>query len=71
VTLKHKGLWLTRKVLQIIMILASIALFRWMLGQNGLIGFAIGAFGTALLMLLGWKKIQPLTELIDEKVFNK
>lgn len=53
--------------LRVTFLVLSIVVFRWLFSTNGFIGFVVGSFSTALIMLIGWRKIQPLLELIEDK----
>ena len=53
-------------IIKIILLLGSIALFRWMLYQNGLIGFMIGSLMTSSYMIYFlYKKNTTVRAAID------
>ena len=53
-------------IIKIFLLLGSIALFRWMLSQNGLIGFMIGSLMTACFMIYFlYKKNTTVKAAID------
>ena len=60
-----------KTVIRIVLLIASIALFRWVIGQNGLIGFFIGSFATALVMIYLLRNktiVLAFTDMIDKRL---
>lgn len=67
VKVKRTLVWIVRVAL----ILGTIALFRWIRHASGLVGFAIGCFSTAFVMIwiLSRKNdtVRALTSLLEDK----